>query len=397
MHSHAPTHLLRLSREFSRRRVPRTFAVRVGLVGILTVVAAAGATAAPAQRTSTAPADLRVAANALVAAGAPGVVVLVRDGNRTIQLARGYSNVAARTPMRTNDRFRIGSVTKTYVATIVLQLVGEGKLSLSDAVERWLPGLVRNGENITIRQLLNHTSGLAEYADDAFAAKLVSNPTRRWTPRQLVALGAAKAPTFAPGTGWSYSNTNYHVAALIIEAATGNSLRTELTRRIFRPLGLRATTFDSNLRIAGLHAHGYTVVDKPPAQDITNRLSPTWSGAAGAIVSTASDVALFERALLGGRLLRPELLRAMQTTVRMSPGESYGLGLWQTRSLAISATFQLPCGPVWGHNGSVPGYVANAFASKDGKRQLVVLANTNVPSQRFQQALGRLVATAFCG
>jgi D-alanyl-D-alanine carboxypeptidase len=101
--------------------------------------------------------------------------------------------------------------------------------------------------------------------------------------------------------------------------------------------------------------------------------------------------------LVGGRLLRPDLLRAMQTTVRMSPGESYGLGLWRTSNLAISTTFRLPCGPVWGHNGSVPGYAANAFASKDGKRQVIVLANTDVSTPRLRQALGKLIATAYCG
>jgi D-alanyl-D-alanine carboxypeptidase len=332
----------------------------------------------------------------LVAAGAPGVVVLVRDRERTVRLADGFSNLARRTPMRVSDRFRIGSLTKTFVATVVLQLVGERKLSLTDTVEHWLPGLVPTGDKITLRELLNHTSGLAEYDDAALAAKIASSPTKAWTPRQLISLATAKKPDFAPATRWSYSNTGYVLAGLIVEKATGHSLRTELQHRIFGPLGLHATSYDSLPRIAGHHAHGYALVGKPPAKDVSV-LTPTWAGAAGAIVSTADDVARFERALLQGRLLRPSLLRAMQRTVPMGfPHNEYGLGLWKTGTLAITPTFRLPCGVVWGHNGDFPGYLTNAFSSKDGDHQLVVLVSTDVPSQPFLKALAKLVATAYC-
>jgi D-alanyl-D-alanine carboxypeptidase len=230
--------------------------------------------------------------------------VLVRDGDRTIRLASGFSTRTPRTPMRVSDRFRIGSVTKTFVSTLVLQLVGERKLMLTDTVEHWLPGLVPNGDKITVRELLNHTSGLAEYDDAALEAKITSRPMKAWTPRQLIAHATAKNPDFAPGTKWSYSNTGYALAGLIVEKATGHSLRTELQQRIFGPLGLRGTSYDSSPRIAGQHAHGYGLVGKPPAKDVSI-LSPTWAGAAGAIVSTADDVARFERALLQGRLPGP--------------------------------------------------------------------------------------------
>jgi D-alanyl-D-alanine carboxypeptidase len=356
---------------------------------------APGVEARPAQ-----PVDdsaLRPALDELVASGAPGAVVLVRDGDRTVRLASGFANVARRTPMRVTDRFRIGSVTKTFVATVVLQLVRDGELRLSDSVEHWLPGLVPNGTSITVRELLNHTSGLAEYSNQELLAKVMRNPRKPWTPAQLIATATAQKPVFAPGTHWSYSNTGYVLAGLIVEKATGNSLATEIRRRILRPLDLRATTFDSSPRIAGHSARGYALIGKPPAKDVS-LVTPTWAGAAGAMVSTADDVARFERALLRGRLLPANLLSAMETTVAMGPpGESYGLGLWKTRSMALSPTFRLPCGTAWGHNGDFPGYLTNAFASRDGRRQMIVLVNSDSLPRPAQIALLRLVRTAYCG
>jgi D-alanyl-D-alanine carboxypeptidase len=203
--------------------------------------------------------------------------------------------------MRATDRFRIGSVTKTYLATVVLQLVGEGRLSLTHTVEDRLPGLVPNGQAITVRQLLNMTSGLFDYPND---------------PR-----------------------TRYVLLGLIIEAASGNQLNAELRQRILEPLRLRATSLAMTPRIAGPHAHGYMRVGQPPLEDVTT-LNPSWGWAAGAIESTADDVARFYRALLGGRLVRPKLLRAMRTTVAGNAGARYGLGI---------GTVRLPCGTAWGH------------------------------------------------
>ena len=143
--------------------------------------------------------------------------------------------------MRPDNHFKIASLTKTYTATVVLQLVGEGKLSLDDTVEQRLPGVVPNGGKITIRQLLNHTSGLADFESDPRYLKpyLSGNFGYYWAPRQLVRMGVSHKPLFAPGTRWSYSNTNYVVAQLIVEKVTGKTLGAELKRRIFQPLGLR--------------------------------------------------------------------------------------------------------------------------------------------------------------
>jgi D-alanyl-D-alanine carboxypeptidase len=330
----------------------------------------------------------------LVAAGVPGVVVLVREGDRTIRLARGYSNLATKAPIRPSDRFRIASLTKSFVATVVLQLVEEGKLSLDDTVERWLPGLVPNGENITVLDLLAHKSGLFDFTLDPKVLKpyLNGNLAYHWAPRQLVQIAVSHKPLFAPGTAVSYSATGYVLLGLIVKAATGRPIGTELQRRLFKPLGLHATTFPTSGRIAGAHAHGYFVVPNRPLQDVT-QVSPSYYWAAGNIVSTADNVARFYRALFAGRLLKPATLRTMETTTADRRGVRWGLGI---------ATGRLPCGAFWGHDGAAPGYGSLAYDSKNGRRQIVVWANSltrndKVGDQRAQRAFRRVVRTAYCG
>jgi D-alanyl-D-alanine carboxypeptidase len=380
----------------NREKIMRRYVLLV--VAALAAVAAMSATASIGQGAAREP-ELQRALDGAVAAGVPGAVLLVRDGDRTIRLASGSGNLKPRTAMRPDVRFRVGSITKTFVATVVLQLVGEEKLGLSDTVERWLPGVVPNGRNVTVRQLLNHTSGLFDYGGDGkWLAAAFRDPMRDWTPREIVAVATAHKPHFAPGAGWSYSNTNYYVLGLIVEAATGNPLASELRRRIFAPLRLRGTSLPTEPGIAGPHAHGYFL---RPLEDVTVG-SPSVVWAAGALVSTSGDVARFFRALLGGRLLRPDLLRAMQTTVTPAPGFSYGLGLQKLHA---------PCrGDFWGHTGGSPGYSVDAFNSKDGRHQVVVLVNgTDLlapslknfrsfnPPERAGRAIDRLVETAYCG
>jgi D-alanyl-D-alanine carboxypeptidase len=365
-------------------------------IAVATLLMAAAPASAPAASTT-----LPSAMQALVAAGAPGVLVLARNGSHSLRLAAGVSDRAHHTPMRMGDRFRIGSVTKTFVATLVLQLVGEGKLTLDDSVEKWLPGVVPDGNAITVRQLLNHTSGLFDYLNDGDGT--VVKPYLQgklgyvWAPRALVGVATKHPPHFPPAEGWSYSNTGYIVLGLIVEAATGDSLATELRRRVFAPLGLRNTSLDASPRIAGRHAHGYYRAGRGPLQDVT-ALSPSIAWAAGGIVSTVGDLAQFYRSLLGGRVLRPDLLQAMETTTPMGPaGEDYGLGLWETRSLGFEPGFSLPCADrVWGHDGDFPGYLTYAFNSMDGRRQAIVAINDDALPKRAHPAVSRVVGRAFC-
>jgi D-alanyl-D-alanine carboxypeptidase len=319
------------------------------------------------------PAALQRQLDGVVEAGAPGVVALVRTGEQTWQGASGLGDLAANRPARAGDRFRIGSVTKSFVATVALQLVGEHKLGLDDHLERWLPGLVPNGDRITVRQLLNHTSGLYDYTDD------LPEPPRSFQPRELVAIATGHRPLFAPGKRFSYSNTNYILAGLVIERVTGRRLAGQLQQRIVGPLGLGDTELPvTKQTITGPHVHGYLPRDKgwrvsdgPAGLVDVTKMDPSWAWAAGAMVSTTADLARFYQALLGGRLLDPEQLQAMQTTVDASQqfghGVRYGLGLTLLRPGCATE--------LWGHGGALAGYRTTAFSTKDGDRQLVATTN----------------------
>ena len=277
--------------------------------------------------------------------------------------------------MRAVDRWRIASVTKAFVSTVVLQLEAERKLDIDDSVDRWLPGVVPNGGAITLRELMNHTSGIYNYTDDStFVNALLSNPGRVWTPRELVAVGIAHPPLFPPGTNFSYSNTNYILLGLVVEAVTGASLGDELQQRIFTPLGLTATSFPSAIGLAAPDfVHGYFT---PTRIDITSLLGPSAGWAAGAIVSNARDVTTFYRALLGGRLLPATQLAELKTPSTVAG--TYGLGI-------DNAT--IVCGRAVGHNGDFFGWRTEVLATANGKRQAVVMVNVDdsfVPWARLQ-------------
>jgi D-alanyl-D-alanine carboxypeptidase len=318
---------------------------------------------------------LRQIATQLVRDGAPGSVVVVRTSTGTRRASRGFGQRDPSVAMRATDRFRVGSVTKTFVATVVLQLVAEGKLGLDDPVDRRLPGLLPDGGSITIRELLNHTSGLFDYSDDdAWTGQVIAQPDRRWSPRELVAIATSHAPLFAPGTSWRYSNTNYVVLGLVVEAVTGSTLGDQLRSRVFEPLGLTATSFPTETAIEGAHAHGYVGSGTLPwlpsttLIDATTLVSPTGGWAAGALLSNADDLTRFYTALLGGRLVRADLLAAMRSTSPATRGTpwNYGLGLMQ---------FQTTCGRAYGHLGDTPGYRTAVYAKADGRRVAVAMIN----------------------
>jgi len=359
------------------RRHPRSILIAAALI-----VPAGASIAACGGSGATVGAPARAAIDSgpglVVAAGAPGAIVLVNDG-RAIRLD-------AAGDVHRNDRFRAGSITKSFVATVALQLVGERKLSLSDTVERWLPGILPYGDRVTVRQLLNLTSGVPDDQDFVDAEFLKGNMTRSWTPRELVALVADRRPDFAPGTSWAYSNTNYALAGLVIERVTGHSLAAELARRIFNPLHLRDTSAPVNATaIAGAHAPGHADVDGA-RRDVTE-LNPSGMWAAGNLVSSPADIAHFWRALLGGRLLEPAQLKAMKTTVAAWKGTRirYGLGIQEIPSA---------CGTLWGNGGSLAGY-ANMFKnSEDGTRQAALIVNLNPGSGAVGEARNQTLSAA---
>jgi D-alanyl-D-alanine carboxypeptidase len=362
------------------------------IAGIACLVPPSLAAKGPAEQT----AELQRALDQVVAAGAPGAVVLVRDGNRTTRLASGVGNLDPMTPIRVADPSRIGGVTKSFTATVVLQLVGEEKLALGDTVEQWLPGVISNGDAISIRQLLNHTSGIDDFtADPAYLAPYMEgNLTYIFDLSTLAQIAADHGPLFAPGSALSYSNTNYLLLGMIVEAATGNTIGSELRMRIFEPLDLRHTSYATSAQIDESHTHGYFFLDEGPF-DVT-----PWTpvGAGGAILSNAGDVTVFYRALLQGRLLPNKLLKEMQTIDPVATGGvpdagilggGWGLGLLRET---------LPCGKAWGHDSENPGYMTAAWNSKNGDRQVVVVANTHQDHDGpVSTAMREVLTTAYCG
>ena len=211
----------------------------------------------------------------LVAAGAPGAGGWVQDDSGARQAASGVADLRTGRPMRPELHFRAGSLTKSLVATVVLQLVAEGRLSLQDSLQRWLPGILPYGEQVTIRQLLNHTSGVP-HNWATVEQTLYRSPGGRfrvWTPRKLVALVADQPPDFPPGTAWSYSNTGYLLLGLVVEAASGSALGQELHRRILGPLGLHGTSFPgTSSGIPSPRSRGYSLPLGPQGEPLDGPL-----------------------------------------------------------------------------------------------------------------------------
>jgi D-alanyl-D-alanine carboxypeptidase len=376
------------------RRIILPLAAALALAG--SVLAGPAAQAAPSLRSAppappaaTPPrADLRAALGTIVAAGAPGAIGLVRHGDHTERAAAGAAQAGTGIPMLPGDHVRIGSVTKTFTAVVVLQLVAGHRLRLQDTVNRWLPGALPYGGNVTVGELLNHTSGIPEYMTKVTELYATQSGSWlwHWPPAQLLALVSAEPPLFPPGTRWSYSNTDYILLGMIIQRVTGHSPAEEIEQRILRPLRLQDTSFPADaVTLPAPGAHGYLPGTGTVPVDVTT-WNPSAAGAAGAIISTASDLSRFYRALLTGDLLPPAQLTQMLTTVDIGGGAGYGLGVIELPT---------PCGPAIGHNGAVFGYITDVFTTPGGDRQ-VILAST-LDSPAALQAQESQIAGLLCG
>jgi D-alanyl-D-alanine carboxypeptidase len=307
----------------------------------------------------------------------PGVVVGIWiPGEGTWITTRGVSDLVTKTPMRADDHFRIGSNTKTFTVTALLQLADEKKLGLDDPVSRYLD-FVPNGENITLRMLANMTSGLVSYTeDDAWVKEIFSHPERVWTPRELVDVGFKHPPHFVPGKGWNYSNTNAVLLGMIVEKVTGKKIQEVFGERIFTPLRLRHTVWPTTGEMPRPYSHGYTeqTLDGKRA-DATDR-NPSWAFSAGQLISTLADLKIWAKALATGTLLSPEMQRERLTWVTLPPNtptRHYGLGIGEDNG--------------WlGHTGELPGYNTAVYYLPEKDATLLVLVNSDIPTDGIDPA-----------
>ncbi|MDM5307544.1 serine hydrolase domain-containing protein [Peribacillus frigoritolerans] len=306
--------------------------------------------------------------------GFPGILAKTAEGGKTWGYAAGVADLSTKKPMKTDFRFRIGSVTKTFIATVLLQLAGENRLNLDDSIEKWLPGIIQgNGydaKQITIRQMLNHTSGIAEYSRSKEAD--FTHTKRLYTAEELVKIGLLMPPDFAPGKGWSYSNTGYVLLGILIEKVTGNSYAEEIENRIIEPLELSNTFLPGNSSVipGTKHARGYVQPDEANELKDVTYFNPSIGSSAGEMISTADDLNKFFSYLLGGKLMKEQQLKQMLTTVPTGRAEigRYGLGIYETK---------LPSGvPIWGHTGDIPGFSTFAGGTLGGKHTLAVSLNS---------------------
>ncbi|MDQ7803107.1 serine hydrolase domain-containing protein [Amycolatopsis sp. A133] len=354
--------------------------------------------------------ELRQAIEEIAGSGFLGVSLRVHDERGEWAGSAGAAQLGGAAKPPVDGHVRIGSNTKTFIATVVLQLVAEGRIGLDTPAAGHLPGAGLD-ERITVRMLLQHTSGVfnfsGEVGDDGTVVpgipvpylgtgeEWVANRFRTYSPGELVRLAAARPLRFEPGTGWSYSNTNYVLARLLIEKVTGRSLAEELPRRILGPLGLSGTVVpDASPEIPEPHARAYFRYEDagvPKTIDVT-RHNPSWISAGGDLISTTRDLHTFIAALNGGGLLPAGLLAEMRTPCPTGlPDMGYGLGV-----------FLLNGGTLVSHNGATVGHAALMYSTPDGRKTLTAALNCvddagMSVAAAFRNAQQRLVEAVFGG
>jgi len=316
-------------------------------------------------------------------AGVPGAVAAISvPGRGQWILASGLKDLERNLPMDAGNVTRIGSITKTMTATIILQLVDEGLLSLDDRLAKWLPDTrVEHAAEITILQLLNHTSGIYNFVrDDAFQSGLLTDPGHDYSPQELIDIARKYKPYFSPGASWLYSNTNYTLLGLIIEKVTGQPLNEIFSKRIFEPLGMQHSALLRTPQMPAIAAQGYHTVNPGGVSGIlanwipalcergdSTNIDPDAAWGAGDVVSTAGDLLRWSQAVATGEMLSP----GMQKKQREGPQVTlagkigiYGLGV------ALS-----PDAAWIGHRGEFWGYESGIVSQSGGGIAIVVLAN----------------------
>ncbi|CAL9343602.1 serine hydrolase domain-containing protein [Streptomyces sp. enrichment culture] len=369
-------------------------AARTAAATALALAAAVAPALGPAPAHAAAPArddTLQHRLEQLVAApgGPPGAIVVLHrtgphgtgaghDPGRTEVYRAGAADLRTGRPPRTHDHMRIASVAKAFSGAVALRLVDERRLRLDDTIGRVLPALPAAWHAVTLRQLLDHTSGLPDYsASPRFREILTANPRHRFDSRRLLDFVAGQPTRFTPGSRYAYSNSDNIAVALMAEAVTGRRYEDLLQELVYRPLGLRDTHLPQGHRLPEPYLHGYAVDPPAPPEDVSEAIGASGSWASGGIVSTPADLGTFIRAHASGALLSEATRRAQRAFVPGGASQPPGPGA-NDAGLALFR-YTTRCGTVYGHIGNTPGYTQLAAATPDGTRSLTFTATSQIP------------------
>jgi D-alanyl-D-alanine carboxypeptidase len=308
---------------------------------------------------------------AMTAAGVPGAIIGIWGPDGTYVRVFGVADKTTRAPMKADFYSRIGSVTKTFTVTGVLQLADQGKFGLDDPIAKFVDG-VPQGDKITLRQLARMQSGLFNYSEStAFQQAMFADPRRAFTPHELLNYAFAQPNRFPPGDGFEYCNTNTVLLGLVVEKVSGQSLHSYIQDHIVTPLAMSHTSFPTTNAFPEPHPQGYTVQTADGKEAAATDWNPSWGWAAGAMISTLDDMRIWAPALATGKLLTPQMQAQRLQTVGspgMPPQDGYGLGIFNL-------------GGWIGHNGSLPGYQTVAVYLPQKQTTLVILINTDIEYQ----------------
>jgi D-alanyl-D-alanine carboxypeptidase len=353
--------------------------------------------AAPTAPAATRPLEVQRELERLVEApgGPPGAIAtMFRDGHLTV-LRAGRADVKRRRPPRPTDHMRIASVAKAFSGAVALNLVRAGDLGLEDTIAQRLAGVPAAWGAVTVRQMLNHTSGLPDYTQSKGFAKQAKNDPRGFvSPQKIIDWVRADPLEFAPGSRYEYSNTDNIVIGLIAEAVTAEPYGQRLEKVVFGPAHLRQTSFPTKVALPNPFIHGYVVAPGEQPTDVSTFLSPSGAWASGAIVSTPGDLNAFIRSYLGLKFFsRAEQRQQMQW---VPGGESSPPGPGRNSAGLALFRYQTKCGTVYGHTGNFPGYVQWAAASANGSRAVTTSLNIPAPTGKLLAQLRRVQTTAVC-
>jgi D-alanyl-D-alanine carboxypeptidase len=305
--------------------------------------------------------------------GAPGAIAAVRTPEGTWVGSLGVADKASGKPMQADMHHRIGSVTKTFTATLLLRAAADGRLSLDDTIGQYVEG-IPNGDEITLRQMADMSSGIADYThDEQWQEELFADPEAVWTPEELARVGIEDSPVFDPGDGWQYSNTNYVLLGMVLEQVTGKPIGKLYRKKIIDPLGLRETSFpNADPALPMPYDHGYTLQGQSDGEPVdATHWNPSWAWSAGGMISTVDDMLVYGRALGTGKGLLPREQQAERLTSFLyglppnSPEKAYGLGL-------------VTVGGWLGHTGTQPGFNTTVYYHPQLRTTVVVEVNSDI-------------------